>query len=247
MRNHGRLAGSLADQAYLRIRDKILNGIFPLGAPLSRRKLAAEFKMSFLPVTEAIKRLENDGLVESLPRVGTRIRVPTAQDLRDRYVIREALETQAARLFAEKASSDERLELRAMAAQVDALMEKCAGRDSEFLYRRQMVHLSFHIRIAECTGCAALREGLEKNQVLIFNWLFDIAADYQMPSRWHEQLSAVVTGTDIDLAEAAMRRHVRHGLEEIQAQIAARFSVRWAAIPAVSTGGAWRKKAVVRH
>lgn len=182
MRNHGRLAGSLAEQAYLRIRDKILKGVFPLGAPLSRRKLAVEFKMSFLPVSDAIKRLEGEGLVESLPRVGTRIRVPTAQDLRDRYIIREALETQSARLFAEKASSDERMELRAMAAQLDGWMgEPAAGSNPELLFRTQTYHLSFHMRIAECTGCAALCESLERNQVLIFNWLFDVAADHRMP------------------------------------------------------------------
>jgi DNA-binding GntR family transcriptional regulator len=246
MENHGRLAGSLAEQAYLRIRDKILRGHCPLGAPLSRRKLAVEFKMSFLPVTEAIKRLESDGLVESLPRVGTRVRVPTAQDVRDRYVMREALETQSARLFAEKASSDERLELRAMAAQVDTLMQECAAASNpELTFRSQMVHLSFHMRIAECTGCAALCEGLEKNQVLTFNWLFDIAADYHMPSRWHEELIAAVAGADPDLAEAVMRRHVRHGLEEIQAEIATRFGVRWAAMPVISKSGAWRKKAAV--
>ncbi len=75
------------------IRGKILRGEFPLGAALSRRKLGIQFGMSFLPISEAIQRLEHDGLVESGPRVGTRVRIPTPQDLRDRYIIREALET----------------------------------------------------------------------------------------------------------------------------------------------------------
>src|ERR1035437_6327536 len=82
MRNKLGVSGSLAEQAYPRTRDKILRGESPLGAALSRRKLGSEFGMSFLPISEAIKRLEQEGLVESRPRVGTRVRVPTAQDLR---------------------------------------------------------------------------------------------------------------------------------------------------------------------
>jgi len=244
MRNSSRVAGTLAEQAYRRLLDKILRGVFSLGAPLSRRKLAAEFKMSFLPVSEAMKRLESEGLVESQPRVGTRVRVPTARDLRDRYVMREALEAQAARLFAEKASADERAELRAMAAQVDTLMWDCAaGENRDLFFRSQMYHLSFHMRIAECTGCAALCEGLQKNQLLIFNWLFDVAADHEMPRNFHAALIEAVADTDPDVAESAMRRHVRHGLEEIQAEIAVRFGAHWTTIPPHGKPGAWRKKA----
>src|SRR5713226_1842843 len=87
---------SLSGNAYLVIRDRILAGELPLGASLSRRKLAAELGMSMLPVAEALQRLENDGLVESRPRVGTRVCLPTAGEIRERYEVREALESQAA-------------------------------------------------------------------------------------------------------------------------------------------------------
>src|SRR5262245_9528090 len=96
--------GSLAQQAYERIRASILRGDLPLGCLLSRRNLADQLGMSFLPVTDALQRLELDGLVESRPRVGTWVRVPTEQDIRGHYVVREALETQSARLYSEKAS-----------------------------------------------------------------------------------------------------------------------------------------------
>src|SRR6476661_5689605 len=150
-----RLQGSLAGQAYRRILDKILKGEYPLGAALSRRKLGVEFGMSFLPISEAIKRLEQEGLVESLPRVGTRVRIPSAQDLRDLHIMREALEVQSARLFADTASTDERAEIRAMASHLDTMTDCCAsgGKDPEFIFETQMYHHAFHMRIAECTGC----------------------------------------------------------------------------------------------
>jgi DNA-binding GntR family transcriptional regulator len=256
MRKQRSLPDSLAKQAYTRILDKILKGEYPLGAALSRRKIAIEFGMSFLPISEAIKRLEQEGLVESRPRVGTRVRIPSVQDLRDRHIMREALETHSARLFAEKASADERAELRAMAAHLDTMTQRYPSGDSDpdYAFEAQMYHLSFHMRIAECTGCAALCESLKQNQVLIFNWLYDVAADHRMPPQWHKQLAdALVTGTP-DTAEAAMRSHVRHGIEEIQAQIVRRFGIvasdlgriKRQRARGVTTGG-WRTKTPVAH
>lgn len=80
----------LADQAYFMMRDRILAGAFPPGAVLSRRRLADEFGMSFLPISEAMQRLETEGLLESRPRVGTRVRTPTPDEVKGRYVVREA-------------------------------------------------------------------------------------------------------------------------------------------------------------
>src|SRR5262245_57242685 len=105
-------ATSLAEQAYLAIREDILRGQFGPGTPLSRRRLARDLKMSVAPVTDALRRLESDGLVESRARAGTRVRVPTEADVRDLYELREALESQSARLFAQRATPAQRLDLR---------------------------------------------------------------------------------------------------------------------------------------
>src|SRR6266446_10234939 len=96
---------SLAAEAYGVVRQRILRGELVLGQAISRRRLAAELGMSFLPVTEALLRLEFEGLLESRPRAGTRVRIPSQQDVRGHYVVREALEAEAARLFAEEATA----------------------------------------------------------------------------------------------------------------------------------------------
>jgi DNA-binding GntR family transcriptional regulator len=210
---------SLAEHAYSVIRERILKGDIPMGAALSRRKMAAELGMSLLPVAEAMQLLENDGLVESRPRVGTRVCLPTAAEIRERYEIREALETQAARLFAEKASRAEKLELERMAEKMDEMFNRCAeGRshDRDFLYAVQSYHLQFHLRIAECTGCTALGRTIEKNHVLIFNWLFDVAASRPaLPERHHRVLIEALNTGNVEAADRAMRCHIRYGLETI--------------------------------
>ena len=98
------------------MRDEILRGQLRPGTPLSRRRLARQLGMSVLPVTDALRRLEGDGLVESRARAGTRVRVPSEKDVRELYELREALETQSARLFAERATPAHRLELCASAS-----------------------------------------------------------------------------------------------------------------------------------
>src|SRR5580704_7447930 len=95
---------SLADRAYYLILDQMLRGSLAVGSVLSRRNLAEQFRMSLVPVAEALQRLEIEGLVESRPRAGTRVKVPTADEIRDRFELREALECQSARLCAERST-----------------------------------------------------------------------------------------------------------------------------------------------
>ena len=66
-------ASDLAGEAYVIIRERILRGEVAIGHVISRRKIAAELGMSFLPVSEAFLRLEFEGLLESRPRAGTRV------------------------------------------------------------------------------------------------------------------------------------------------------------------------------
>lgn len=102
----------------------MLRGSIPLGSVLSRRELAKQFQISLLPVAQALQRLEIEGPPESRPRAGTRIKIPTADEIRERFELREAPECQSAQLCAERAHFQKRLELGRLAANVDALLPK---------------------------------------------------------------------------------------------------------------------------
>jgi DNA-binding GntR family transcriptional regulator/dienelactone hydrolase len=202
---------SLAERAYQLIRERILKGELWLGTALSRRDLASELGMSLIPVSEALQRLEGEGLVESRPRVGTRVYAPTQQDIRERFVVREALEGQAARLFSEKASPREREDFRKMAARVDELFNRrsCGQGGAEFLYAVQTFHLQFHMRIAECTGCRFLIKLIEQTHVLVFNWLWDATERPRLRSRSHHDLADVPVGTNPKTPGRAPMQNVR--------------------------------------
>lgn len=209
---------SLASKAYERIRDDILRGSLAVGAILSRRRLADKLNMSFLPIAEALQRLEAEGLVESRPRIGTRVRIPTRQDILDSYVIREALEAQAARLCCERMTVKEREQLLRSALHLDKLYAASTAEreDSRFLFSVRAYHMQFHMRIAELARSPGLLRAIEKEQVLVFNWLFDTASHQKpLPARFHHDLAVALASGDLTRADAAMRAHIRYGLDHV--------------------------------
>jgi GntR family transcriptional regulator, rspAB operon transcriptional repressor len=193
--------------------------------------------MSFLPITEALKCLETEGLVESRPRIGTRVRIPTEQDIRDSNVIREALESQGARLCAQNITAEEKKQLRTNARHLDELHKISAlePENSRFLFSVHTYHMEFHMRIAELARCPGLRRAIEKEQVLIFNWLYDTAAHRRtLPEEFHSTLAEALCSGDPLVADAAMRAHVRYGVDQILERLAN-----------YDSGDAWRLKSRV--
>jgi DNA-binding GntR family transcriptional regulator len=214
---------SLAVEAYVILRERILRGELAIGKVISRRKVAGELGMSMLPVSEALQRLEFEGLLESRPRAGTRVKIPTEEDVKGHYIVREALEVQAARLFATLAAPSERIELQRLAARVDALSSQSEG--DRFLYLT--LHEKLHRRIAECTHCRPLRDAIEKNQVLASTWLCvpRPPASQESPRR-HQDLIDVLAKGNPDKAAEAMQKHIRNALRNTLSRLASYFHLR---------------------
>ena len=210
----------LAEQAYRHVRDRILKGEYTFGTIISRRELAQELGMSLVPVNEAMSRLENEYLIENTPRVGTKVKTPSPQDLRGFWAVREGLETQSARLFARMASRKERGEIIELARALDLAHESVTSPeepDPQALYEWRCAHMRFHTRIAECSKLPFLGQQIEKNQLLVFNWFYDqqLYGGRNLPAHWHEQLAQSLGNGSEEEADAAMRKHLHNKLEEL--------------------------------
>jgi DNA-binding GntR family transcriptional regulator len=212
---------SLASEAYTVVRQRILRGEIMLGQVISRRKLAAELSMSFLPVSEALLRLEIEGLLESRPRAGTRVRIPSPEDVKGHYVVREALEVQAAMRFAAFATPGERSELKKLAVRVDALS---TGNDRP-LY--QSVHQKLHARIAQCARCPALLDAIEKTHALASIWFCVMRTPKagDSPTR-HQELADALCSGDPARAADEVRRHLEFGMEHAMEVLQPYFKLR---------------------
>ena len=197
---------SLANEAYSVVRQRIMQGELTLGQAISRRKLAADLGMSFLPVSEALLRLEFEGLLESRPRAGTRVRIPSPDDVAGHFVVREALEVQAAILFSQVATPGERADLRKLALRVDALSMK----SDRSMY--QALHQKLHYRIAECAQCDALRLAIEKTHALASIWFCVMRkpSPDDSPRRHQDLVEGILDGDPMRTADA-VRVHLAVG------------------------------------
>ncbi|WP_433502598.1 GntR family transcriptional regulator [Pseudonocardia halophobica] len=116
----------LTDRVFTAIREQIMNGGMPAGHRLRIRDLAAELGTSVMPVREAIRRLEEAGLAESVPHRGAVVRGLTLAELRDVYYVRRVLEVDAARLGAPNMTDEDAA---VMAAHCAAMSEAVAAGD----------------------------------------------------------------------------------------------------------------------
>ncbi len=87
---------SLTTKVYNHIRDGILEGSYKIGDYLVETRLADELEVSRTPIREALKQLELEGLVQSIPNRGMLVQGISDDDLNDIYTIRLLLEGQAA-------------------------------------------------------------------------------------------------------------------------------------------------------
>jgi len=207
---------TLAARAYEALRREITSGVLKPGDRLVRRDIAKRLGVSTIPVIEALLRLEQDGLVESKPNCGARVKPLTLEVIENECVLREAIECQAARLVAETADDRQLAELRASAQRLDAMMQRVDPGSVIGMER----HMEFHLRLAEIAGYPLLTEQLEAiwlRHLMQLNWVN--AAILPVPERWHERLMEPFVTRDPQAAEMTMREHVRYGQKTLSEAI----------------------------
>ncbi|MEZ0069836.1 DNA-binding GntR family transcriptional regulator [Streptacidiphilus sp. MAP12-20] len=100
-------AQSLADQAYRALRAAIISGDLPWGDKITERGLAASLGVSPTPVREALRRLEQEQLIERTGPRSLRVVTISPQERIESSAIEAVLEGVAARFAAEKATPEQ--------------------------------------------------------------------------------------------------------------------------------------------
>ena len=201
-----------ADRAYQIISQKILDGEFQPGMKLSRRNMASVAGVSVIPVIEALKRLEEDSLVESRPKWGSFVTVPTKKKILESFQLREAIECQSARIMAEAMTEEQKEELWTIATKLDTVPY-----NAETMMDSRDYHLSFHQRLTEFTGNPRLMDTLRKINLfyVLCRAIRANAPKKDYPRYWHRYLVDEISSGDPDRAERAMREHVNDSLQLI--------------------------------
>ena len=102
---------SLHITVFNEIEKNILSGAYPPGQQLTELKLSKDLGVSRTPVREALRQLELEGLVKTVPNKGAKVVGVSDKDIKDIYTIRMSLEALAARWAAENISEKDLKEL----------------------------------------------------------------------------------------------------------------------------------------
>jgi DNA-binding GntR family transcriptional regulator len=145
-------AASLVDSAYREIRRRILDNAWPPGHQALEQALALELGMSRTPVREALIRLQNEGLVEVVPRHGMRVLPVSGADMKEIYEILTSLEATAAELVAQRRpAASELAPLERASRDMDRALKKDdldAWAEADERYHRHLVELCGNRKLA---------------------------------------------------------------------------------------------------
>ncbi len=201
-------ARSQSEEAYLRIRERIVSLDMRPGSVVNEGRLREELKIGRTPIREALQRLARENLVRSVPHRGTFVTDVNITDLARITEVRVVLEAHAARLAADRLSAADRDAFNRLLA----ILETRPSLDQrELMKLDQQIHRQIYV--------AARNPFLESYFNLSLRlWYLVLDRDVGLREALQEHvelLRAILSG-DGDRAEASMRRHVTGFEREIR-------------------------------
>ena len=194
---------SLTDEAHRQLRDDIIHGRIRPNQRLIAADLAERLKISRTPIREALQLLAAEGLVVGVKR-GYMVREHTADEVREIYEVRAALEGMAAKLAAERGSDESIAEIEKIGAHEDALASAP---------RAKLVELNklFHDAIVASASNARLGRVNQRNSEHFFNYkIAELYSDAEalVSVRGHARVIEAIKSRDGSAANTAAQNHV---------------------------------------
>jgi phosphonate utilization transcriptional regulator len=197
-------SSSLPALVQVEIERLILKGELAIGQHVNESELAARFGTSRGPVREALRALEESGLVRSEKNRGMFVREISIAEADEIYDVREALDELIGRRVAERASSEQIRELGAVVADMDhAVALKDVG-------RYHALNLRFHDLLVDFTGNARLTESyrlLTKGLLLFRLRGLTDGGGFAVSNTEHKAVVAAIAAGDAGRAGQLLRRH----------------------------------------
>lgn len=206
-------AGSrLNTVVYDQLKERLLDGRYAAGDRLSTEDLRVEFGVSKQPVMEALRRLANDGLVEILPQVGSRVARFALREVEDFYVMFGGFEGTIAGIAALRRTDQQLAELDLISERIGALRHETDASTRSRGYRiwnrrfHETIHDMAHSRIMAETS----RRMWDVSDFLINTTGVPQPLSSALDDRHadHEGIRAALHAGDQAAARAEMERHI---------------------------------------
>ena len=191
-----------ADSVTDTLRDLILSGAFGIGVPLKQEVLAKRFGVSRIPVREALKRLEAEGLVDHTPHQGSVVASQSIPELLEALDIRIGLETRALKLAIPNMKAADFKAARDIIKRYDA---------SDSPREWSELNLEFHLTLYRpCARPKLLRmiEDLVKGIGIHLRAVQSYKVGRKVPQEEHRLILKACQDKDVALAVRLLERHI---------------------------------------
>jgi DNA-binding GntR family transcriptional regulator len=200
----------LSRDVYNKILEQLLAGELYPGQIINRRQIANDFGVSVAPVLEAMLLLEHEGLLETIPRKGTQVRLIRQEDVLGQFMVRDAIESKAARLYWNTKLPDACEYMIDFARQVDTATED--------LLEDWRLEILFHKELVSLAGIPALTAAFDKTMKLslFFTMARTVSPENKSSRDNHEVLiENLNNAASADEAEDIIRTHVWYAKEHL--------------------------------
>ena len=204
---------SKAERVYQTLRSRIRSLEYPPGSQLKKVELAEELEVSRAPLSDAITRLAQEGLVDVFPQSGSFVSPIRPKVVREAMLIRTGLEVEAMRVVA--GNADDTM-IAALHSNVGAQRDALEGRDMEAL---DDLDAQFHQIIMDRVDAPRIAAWLDICRAQLDRPRYHALPADDRPSetvREHEHIVSAIATRDPEFAGAAMRIHLRRVSDAIE-------------------------------
>jgi DNA-binding GntR family transcriptional regulator len=187
------------------LRDEIVRGDYAPGQHLRLEEIAPRFDVSTMPVREALRELEVEGLVSIFPHRGAIVRKLSADELQDIYDVRAVLEEMATRLAVPFLTEETLTELKSIVEQIDDSAGDVA--------KTVKLNHQFHLTLYAASGRSHLGEIIRilRNRVQHYLHVFIVESELGHNPKSQGEHRAILEACergDAELAASLIHHHV---------------------------------------
>ncbi len=194
------------DVVYEKLKNALRKRYIKQGSKLVEATLAEKLGFSRTPVRSAIRRLEMEGLVNTITNRGAFVITPTLDEIEETFQVRSALECKAIELAIHKATDKEIKKFRTLIDKEDLILAE--NRMQDYWPNNDAIHL----HIAKMSGNKVLKSYIHDllDRCTLYLVLYDPFSRLEYcPLAEHEKIYDALASRDIRAARLAMEEHLK--------------------------------------
>lgn len=202
---------NLSKTAYDYLLKAVLTNVYSMGDPISEVEVSKELGISRSPVREAIRRLQTEGILRTVPGRGTFVAEMTIQDIREIFELRQLLEHQALKDAYPRLTKNN----------LTAMQSKITSLDVESIKPEEFYEADreFHELFINLSGNSRLIK-FYRQLIVQIDVIRRISArnprHFVVSKKYHLQILKALLDQDFDLASQTLEEHIKNVQQETE-------------------------------